>query len=182
MCKPSAGLIAGLRSGVQFPSEAYSIKMPQNEIERKYSELRKKYKLPEFKDMDFEFEVSDLEETNFMLRAIIRRIAEKLDFYCTMIEEILQPDTSNLYAMHETRYLEEDEKKQMYDLYKKMMGTNRLTIELSLDYDEKTSAEFVNSFITEWKSIKKDLLRFVLKMKKSWQVETDIKEDLGYLG
>src|SRR3989344_1527142 len=78
--------------------------MPKNETEKQYNELRKKHKLPEFKDIDFEFEISDLEETNFLLRAIIRRIAEKLDFYSTMLEEVLQPDTSNLYAMHEMKF------------------------------------------------------------------------------
>ena len=90
--------------------------MPNKETEKQYNELKKKYKLPDFKEIDFEFEVSDLEETNFLLRAIIRRIAEKLDFYSTMLEEILQPDTSNLYAMHEIRHFDDDEKKQMYEL------------------------------------------------------------------
>jgi len=156
--------------------------MPTNEIEKKYNELRKKFKLPEFKDMDFEFEISDLEETNFLLRVIIRRIAEKLDFYTTMLEETLQPDTSNLYAMHETRHFDEDEKKEMYDLYRKLMGLNRQTIELSLEHDENSTVDFINKSLNVWKELKKDLLKFARKMKESWKTETDIKEDLGYLG
>ena len=84
--------------------------MPTIEIEKQYNELKKKLKLPEFKELDFEFEISDLEETNFLLKATIRRMAEKLDFYSTMLEEVLQPDTSNLYAMHETKFFDEDEK------------------------------------------------------------------------
>ena len=157
--------------------------MPNNEIEKQYNELRKKHKLPEFKDMDFEFEISDLEETNFLLRAVIRRIAERLDFYSTMIEEILQPDTSNLYAMHETRYFDDDEKKQMYGLYTKLMNFNRQSIEVSLERNEKEEVEFINNLFNEWKTLKQELLRFVKKMKDSWKTEeADIKEDLGYLG
>ncbi|MBI2653114.1 hypothetical protein HYX00_06615, partial [Candidatus Woesearchaeota archaeon] len=57
--------------------------MPSKEIEKQYNEIRKRLKLPEFKEIDFDFEISDLEETNFLLRAIIRKIAEKLDFYST---------------------------------------------------------------------------------------------------
>ena len=157
--------------------------MPKNETEKQYNELRKKHKLPEFKDIDFEFEISDLEETNFLLRAIVRRIAEKLDFYSTMLEEILQPDTSNLYAMHETRYFDEDEKKQMYGLYAKLMNFNRQSIEVSLQHNEKDEADFVKDLFDEWKSLKQELLRFVKKMRASWKTEeADIKEDLGYLG
>ena len=156
--------------------------MPNKEIEKQYNELRKKFKLPEFKDMDFEFEISDLEETNFLLRAIIRRVAEKLDFYTTMIEEILQPDTSNIYAMHETRHFDEDEKKQMYDLYSKLMDFNRQSIEHSLEHDENDDANFINCIFSDWKELKKELLGFVKKMRASWKTETDIKEDIGYMG
>ena len=154
-----------------------------NEVEKQYNGLRKKLKLPEFKEIDFEFELSDLEETNFLLRAITRRIAEKLDFYSTMLEELLQPDTSNLYAMHETRYFDDDEKKQMYELYTKLMNFNRLSIEVSLEHNDKEEAEFINNLFNEWKVLKQELLRFVKKIKASWKTEeADIKEDLGYLG
>ena len=76
------------------------------ETEKQYNELRKKLKLPDFREIDFEFEISDLEETNFLLRATVRKMAEKLDFCSTMLEELLQPEPSNLYAMHETAFFD----------------------------------------------------------------------------
>ncbi len=152
------------------------------EIEKQYNELKKKYKLPEFKDIDFELEISDLEETNFLIRAIIRRIAEKLDFYATLLEEVMQPDASNLYAMHETRFFDEHEKKRMYEVYTRLMNLNRQTVEFSLEQNEKNGADFINNFLNEWKELKAELLKFVKKMKESWRAEADIKEDLGYLG
>lgn len=157
-------------------------KMPAKEIEKQYNELRKKLKLPEFREIDNEFEISDLEETSFLLRAILRRVAEKLDFYATMLEEVLQPDASNMYAMHETRAFDEDEKNKMYDLYSRLMNYNRQTIGLSLAHNEKEDADFINNFLNEWKELKKELLKYVKKMKDSWKTEADIKEDLGYLG
>ncbi len=157
--------------------------MTNKEIEGKYSELRKKLKLPDFKEMDFEFEISDLEDTGFLLRMIIRKIAEKLDFYSTMLEELLQPDTSNLYALHETRYFDENDKVKMYELYTKLMNFNRQSIEVSLEHSEKTESEFINDIFIEWKPLKESLLKFVRKMRDSWNTkEVDIKEDLGYLG
>ena len=156
--------------------------MTNKEIEKQYSELKKKFKLPDFKEIDFEFEISDLEETNFLIRAIMRRIAERLDFYTTIIEEIIQPDASNLYAMHESRFFEEDEKKIMYDFYKKLMNLSRCSVELSLEHNEKEESEFINNFIQEWKEIKKELVRYIKRLKDSWKTETDTKEDIGYLG
>jgi len=154
----------------------------QKEIEKKYNELRGRFGLPEFKEMDIELEISDFEETNFLLRAIIRGISEKIDFYSTMIGEILQPDTANLYAMHETRCLDEEEKSDMYNLYRKLMDFNRQSTEISLELNEKGEAEFINGFFSEWKGLKKELLNFVRKMRASWKIEADIKEDVGYLG
>ena len=58
------------------------------ETEKQYSELKKKYRLPDFKEMEAELQLSDSEETNFLLKLIVRRIAEKLDFFAKMIEEI----------------------------------------------------------------------------------------------
>jgi|TARA_Y100000310_G_scaffold124950_2_gene123780 hypothetical protein len=152
------------------------------DTEKQYNELKKKVNLPDFKDIDFEFEISDLEETRYLLRAIIRRIAEKLNLYCTLIEEILQPDASNLYAMHETRFFDENDKKKMYDLYTKLMNSSRKSIEVSLRHDEKGEASFINDFHNEWKDLKKELIKYVGRMKDSWKILADIKEDIGYLG
>ena len=153
-----------------------------DEIEKKYATLKKKYKLPDFEDIDFEFEISHLEHEKFVLRGIIRRIAEKLDFFSTMLEEQLQPDTSNLYAMHETRFFDESQKKKMYDLYSKLMMMNRSSIEVMLEGGEEREAEFIVSVFSKWKGIKEELMDFVNKIKLSWETEVDIKEDIGYLG
>jgi len=156
--------------------------MPNKEIENQYNELRKKYKLPEFRDINPEFEISDLEETSFLLRAIIRRIAEKLDFHTTMVEEILQPDTSKPYSMHESRFFDEQEKKKMNETYKQLMILSRHSIEALLAGNEKEEASFINNFISEWKKIKIELLSYIQRMKDAWKTEAETKEDLGYLG
>ena len=152
------------------------------ETEKQYNELRKKLKLPDFKDIDFEFEISDLEETNFLLRAIVRKIAEKLDFCSTMLEELLQPEPSNLYAMHETGFFDEDEKKQMNALYSRLMVLNRYSIEVSLANNEDEQALFINNVFNEWKTLKNELLKYVRKMKDTWTSEIEADEDVGYMG
>ena len=152
------------------------------ETEKQYNELRKKLKLPDFREIDFEFEISDLEETNFLLRATVRKMAEKLDFCSTMLEELLQPEPSNLYAMHETGFFDEDEKKQMNALYSKLMVLNRHSIEVSLINNENEQTSFINNTFNEWKTLKNELLKYIRKMKGVWTSEIEADEDVGYMG
>ena len=153
-----------------------------NETEKQYNELRKKYKLPEFKEINYEFELSDLDETDFLIKSIIRRIAEKLDFFTSILEGLLQPDAADISAIHESRFFDDYEKKKIYELYRKLMILNRRSAELSLVNSEKDEAEFISGFFSEWKPIKEELKKYLNKIKESWKTETDIKEDIGYLG
>ncbi|HLC50664.1 MAG TPA: hypothetical protein VJI97_04540 [Candidatus Nanoarchaeia archaeon] len=155
----------------------------EKNTEKKYSDLKKKYKLPEFSEMDRELEISSIEETNFLLRAIARKASEKLDFYASLIEEALQPDTSNLYSMHEARFFTQNDKNKMNELYSRMMKLARESIETSLDNTEENEAKFISLFFSEWKQIKQELLAYVRKMKSSWNEDTDQEEETaGYMG
>ena len=152
------------------------------ETEKQYNELRKKHQIPDFKDMDSDFEISDLAETNFLLRAVIRMINEKMEFCTSVLGDILSPDSSNLHAMHETRHFEDYEKAKAYDLFRRFMFLNRRSVEVLLSKNEKEEAEFISSFYGEWKDLKREFLANVKKMKDAWQTEIDTKEILGYLG
>ena len=151
-------------------------------IEKQWGDLKKKYNLPDFKDLDSDFEISSAEETNFPTKSIIIKISEKVDFYAGLVADVLQPDTVNLYAMHETRFFDEAEKKSIYNLYCKLMDFNRKCIELSLMNSEKDNAEFILKLYTEWQELKPKLINVVGKMRESWSKDTDTKEDLEYFG
>jgi|TARA_B100001964_G_C13667326_1_gene351746 hypothetical protein len=153
-----------------------------NEIEQEYNKLSKKYKLPKFNEIDSEFEVSSLENERFLIRNILRKIAEKLEFYIDIIGNLVHPDASNISSMYEIRYLTNDEKNNMYLLFKKMMKTHRGIIGIVLNNDEKQQTEFLNSFFAEWIGIKKELIIYIGKIKDSWDKESTIEEDIGYFG
>ena len=153
-----------------------------NEIEKKYIELSKKYKLPKFNEIDAELELSSFDDANFLLKGALRSIVDKLDFYTNLITNLLQPDAASLSSMHETRFFAQDERNEVYSLFKIIMKHYRNAILLILENDEKKQADFLNRFFNEWIEIKKQLLIYIEKMKESWGKETTIEEDLGYLG
>ena len=153
-----------------------------NEIEQEYKKLSKKYKLPKFKEIDSEFEISNLESARFLIKNILRRIEEKLEFYIEVIGNLVHPDASSLSTMYEVRYFSDDEKNDVYMLFKKLMKANRSIIELVLVSDEKKQTDFLKGFLNEWQDMKKELINHIGKMKDSWEKESTIEEDLGYFG
>ena len=154
----------------------------ENKIEEEYNKLCKKFKLPKFEEIDREFEISTLENERFLINNILRRIVEKLEVYTEAIGNLVHPDASSLTSMYEIRYFSDDEKNDMYKLFKKLMKINREIVELLLDADEKKEADFLNGFFNEWLNMKNDLKVYISKMKESWEKESTIEEDLGYFG
>ena len=153
-----------------------------NEIEKEYSNLSKKYKLPKFKDIDGEFEISSLDNEKFLIKNILRSISEKLEFYIEFISKLVHPDGSSISSMYEIRFFSEDEKNDMYNMFKRLMKIDRNVIELVLKNDEKEQSDFLNKFFTDWLNLKKELLKYIGKMKDSWGKQSTIEEDIGYFG
>ena len=153
-----------------------------NEIEKEYSNLSKKYKLPKFKEIDAEFEISSLENEKFLIKNILRNISEKLEFYIEFISNLVHPDGSSISSMYEIRFFSEDEKNDMYNLFKRLMKIDRNIVEMVLKNDEKEQSDFLNKFFTDWQNMKKELLKYIEKMKDSWEKQSTIEEDIGYFG
>ena len=143
--------------------------------------LCKKYKLPSFNEVNEEFEISDIDKDDFLLREIRRKIAEKLEIYMKFLEEILQPETT-LSNMYESKIFNDAEREEIFKIYKKLMFLNRLSIETSVNEDDKKSSEYINIIFKEWNEIKSQFSKFVTKAKESWLKDIDIKEELRYLG
>ena len=153
-----------------------------NEIEKEYSNLSKKYKLPKFKAIDDEFEISSLDNEKFLIKNILRSISEKLEFYIEFISNLVHPDGSSISSMYEIRSFSEDEKNGMYTLFKRLMKIDRNIVEIILRNDEKEQADFLNKFFSDWLDTKKELLKYIKKMKDSWEKQSTIEEDIGYFG
>jgi len=151
-------------------------------IEEQYGKLKKKYVLPDFNEVDKEFEIATIENENFLLREITNKIVDRIDFFSRLFEELLQPDPSLLRNMYESKIFNDEERKTIYSLYKKLMVINRQSVEVSLNREEKEYAGFIKKTFDEWKELKTSISKIVDKIKDSWKKEADSKEELGYLG
>ena len=138
--------------------------------------------MPKFNGIDAEFEISSLDNAKFLLKNILRKISEKLEFYIEVIGSLVHPDGSSISSMYEIRFFSEDEKNGMYMMFKELMKIDRNIVEIILRNDEKELADFLNKFFSDWINIKKELLKYIEKMKDSWEKQSTIEDDIGYFG
>lgn len=149
------------------------------EIKTKYQELQKRYNLPKFEDIDNEFELSTIEKKEFFFREVRRKIAERISDYLKILDSLMQPEPT-ITNLREIRAL--DERERVYSLYKKLMIIDRTNIEASINEDDKKTADFVKEVWKQWNGIKSRFLEIVIKLKESWKSETELKEELNYMG
>ncbi len=151
-------------------------------IKNKYEKLKKKFNLPDYNEVDNELEISSLETEEFLLREIRKKISERIETITTEFGTILQPSAESLVSMHECKFFGDKDKKKMIDIYKKLMMLSRQALEADVERDDKADASLINDFFKAWKSLKKDILVFMKKMKTCWEKETEIEEKLEYFG
>jgi len=149
------------------------------DVEKEYGKL--KYKLPNFKELDSEFEVSFIKEKEFLLRGIRRRVTEKIILSCRIIESLIYPTQSNIITAIESKELSEEQKKKMDYLYKKFMIFERESLRLDIDPSDKGDVDYINDVFNKWIKFKKDMIKIVEFMKDSW-IKEEKSDKNNYFG
>jgi len=151
------------------------------EIEKEYDKLRKKHTLPDFSKLNQEFEITTIDSKEFLLRSIRKKMAEKTESLCKILDEILQPD-ANLSSMVESKAFGEEERKKIIELYKQLMFLGRYSMQAALKADDGEEAKFISEVFRDWNPIKKQMSEILEKIKRTWKEEFKSDEELGYLG
>ncbi len=154
----------------------------QNEIEKEYRKLKEKYKLPEYSELNEEFEISSLECTDFLLRNIRRRMIEKISVFSSFIDELVQPEP-NFRSITELSVIAQNSKDKAFGIYKDLIFADRASLELDVESTDEKEAEFIINLLKKWKETKPELLLLLAKVKGVWKKDiTSEKEELGYVG
>jgi hypothetical protein len=147
----------------------------------KYEELKKKYDLPKLEELEKNFDVDLIDEDSVILKEILKKMFDKIDFYTRTMESLLQPD-SGLGYMKEASGLNPSEQMLVNKLYVEGMYMLRQFTEFGVEYDEKEAANFIKERFSEWLAMKPELKLILLKIKEVWRKEHKIETDKGYFG
>jgi hypothetical protein len=162
--------------------EKDKVKEAEKDMTKEYEALKKKYYLPELKELDKEFCIGKLEDTQFILRTVIGKIMERIELVFKTLSDIVQPAENNLATMYEAEVFSDDEKKHIFDLMKKLAYTHRDLIIKDYEYSDDTAAVIILKAFKEWKEMKKDVLRIMEKLRDSWKSDNKSKAEEGYFG
>ena len=152
-------------------------------LKEEYGKLVGKYELPGFQEMNEDFHVDKLAETEteILIREIRRFVGDKLVNYMRFVENLLNPVNVPMFIFSIIKLLEPEQKKKLEEIYKNLMKVEVRFIEMDLEFNEEEEAKFIKDSFGLWQGIKTDLLAIIRKInqKESQKSETNSK---GYFG
>ena len=158
------------------------IQKSENQMEKEYLKLQKKYNLPQFTEIKEELELDPKDENPFPIKLVRRKLHDKLTYAARVIEIILFPNPSSLPNIYESKFFDEKEKEDMGETYKKILSLERESNRLDILPSEKEDAKFFIKALKEWEKIKPKIANILKKTEISWQKEKSSIEDNHYFG
>lgn len=152
-------------------------------IHEAYEKLKKEHPiLPEYHKLDKEFEISTIENEEFLIREIKKKVGERYEPILELLEHIISPDPGSLSDVYECRTFTNGEKTQIVTLFKHLMSNYRMLLETDLLGDDNKDAETIKKVSEAWMTDKKQLAPFFKKLREGWEKQIEAKEILEYLG
>lgn len=146
-------------------------------LKEDYRDIQEKYKLPSFKEMNEDFSIEKISdsETEILIREVRRYVSDKLANYLRFVETLLNPSNVQMFVYSVIKSLSSEDKEKLKEIYKILSKKELDLIELDLDFSEQKEADFIKSSFESWVEIKKDLLRIVGNAKDNFDVKQETK-------
>ena len=150
-------------------------------MKKEYEQLQKKHDLPTLNNMDKDFQISTIEAKKFLLKEIAKKMNEKIESYANLLEQILNPE-SGLSSLHESSMFNDEEKKEVLKIYRKLLFNHRKYSYLDITYEEEKTVNYIKELYEEWQTLKISLKKILVKIQNSWNKDKKTKLELSYFG
>ena len=153
------------------------------EFKVEYNKIQKKHSLPSFDELNKDFFIEKLHEseTDFLIREVRKMVAERIYNSLRVIETFLNPSNAPMFVFSMVKTFTEKEKKMLTDIYKELARNEVELIKLDLEYSEEKEAAFINNSFKIWKKASKELLEVIKTVEKNWDNKTE-SSGKGYFG
>jgi hypothetical protein len=123
--------------------------MGLEELKKRYSELQAKYSLPSFEEMNKDFYIEKVAETQteLLVREIRRMVGDRLANYMRFVENLLNPVNVPMFVYSIVKLIGTEEKNQLSEIYKELIRNEIKFIERDLEFDEEKEALFVREIV-----------------------------------
>lgn len=123
--------------------------------------------LPSKADFELELGVVSFEDDDDVVMELTKLLREKIAKYISVIEDVLQPDSS-LISMQESSVFSEKERDSLFSLFKKIVLLQRTFILVNLDGSLDDRLAYLKQLFAGWKECKAQLRPFVQKVLLAW--------------
>lgn len=154
-----------------------------NKLKKEYEKLGKKYGLPNFSELNEDFEIEKLQEkeTDYLLRSVRRVMIEKIANIVRFLELLISPTEAPtpMFIFAVMKNIDSETKKSMTNLYEELCSIEVSSLALDISYNGKEEADFIKQVSKIWNMHKPELRNITKKLSISGKKE---KRDRGYLG
>jgi len=151
-------------------------------IKEKYEQVKDKFKLPTFEQLNDDFDISKIEcNTETVLRDIRKVMITKFSSVLNFVELLLNPTTGSMFHMYLVKGVNGIEKDILKELFATLGEIEIESIEREINYNEQKEAEFIKNKFKQWQEMKLSLNKIVSSLKSNWK-QAAIKKDRSYFG
>lgn len=163
-------------------------KLTQEDVEKlkeDYESFKIKYSLPDFKELEEEFDIEKAaekgRESKLILRDIRRSINDKISAYLHLFETFMNPSAGPIFIFSMIKNIVEDDKKIIKEVYQKLAKIQILVLKLDTVYNEKAEADFIIQTSKQWNEIKKQIMKLLEKLDQDFDISPS-SSSRGYFG
>ena len=146
------------------------------EFKKDYLIVQEKYFLPTFEEFNQDFHIEKLVEveTDYLVREVRKMIVDKFANYLRFVEAFLHPTNAPMFVLSLVKLIDVETKKKLVNIYGKLAKSEMKAVELDLNFSEEKDVEFIKNSYKLWQEIKKDLLVFVGKIERDWDIKPEV--------
>jgi Glu-tRNA(Gln) amidotransferase subunit E-like FAD-binding protein len=153
------------------------------EIKAKYELLKLKYKLPPWKELDEDFDVSKsfIGESELILKDIRRKMNEKLASSLHLFETFMNPQAAPLFIVNVLKNLEKKDWENIKEIYNEIAKIQFPQILADTIYSEDKEVELILEISNLW-SRQKIKIAEILKILDKSSINTLDLKNKSYFG
>jgi len=146
-----------------------------NEIEKKFKEIKEELKFNStFEEIDKIFFIRDLilkdgfvSET--FSRQMCYRIIETFMSWNEYLHSIIMPNPQNILNISESKIFNQEEKKEITELIKRIMEINSRNTLIGLTKDKKAEGKLIDDSVKFWKEkFAPEIIKVIKKVNEEW--------------
>lgn len=131
--------------------------MEQLNVKKEYQSIASKYKLPDYKDVNEDFELDKIEVIGECFARVVRKaMMDKVVNSLGFLDMLLNPMNAPRLYHPFLKAMNQDDKQIIEDLYKVLGEISLLCLTVELDYDEKKEADMIKKIYQDWNDSKKN--------------------------